>query len=107
MMCNISPILVIFVIMLNFNICGAIEKPQNPFVKDAQDANEEKTTITTDHTVQKQEFVSVKNIVIATSPSTNGIGNVICSLINYNQQKIGLKCSTKEGEGSVANIKAH
>ena len=106
MMHNISVILIFYVIMLNFNICGAIEKPQNPFAKDGQDTKEEKTTITTDSTVQKQEFVSVKNIVIATSPSTSGIGNVLCSLVNYNQQKIGLKCNTKEGEGSVANIEA-
>ena len=106
-MLNINVIFtLVYVATLVLSTCNAIEKPQNPFVKDNQDIKKSKPIVTTDNNVLKQDFVNLKNIVIATSPSTNGIGNVICSLINYNQQKIGLKCSTKEGEGSVVNIKA-
>ena len=90
---------------LSFNISYAIEKPQSPFMENNQEAKKNSIAIIND-SPPKQEFVSLKNITIATSPSTHNIGEVICSLINYNQQKTGIKCNTKKGEGSIKNIEA-
>ena len=57
------------VIALNLNTCYSIEKPQSPFIEEEQGIQEAHVTTTND-TVPKRRFVTLKNITIATYPST-------------------------------------
>jgi TRAP transporter TAXI family solute receptor len=119
------------VLMLSPGFCSAIELPKNPFAKEVPDPQQsvkqasadvitpqsaptvatkpaalQNTAVTVDKTIPKKNAIRIKNINIATTSSSGSIGDAICSLINYNQDKIGFKCSIKKLSGSLKNISA-
>ena len=119
------------ILALSPGFCSAIELPKNPFAKKVPDTQQsvkqvsdaadtaqsaptvptkpaalQNTTVTVDKTIPKKNAINIKNINIATTSSSGSIGEAICSLINYNQDKTGFKCSIKKLSGSLKNISA-
>ncbi len=92
--------------VINADTVFAIEKPQNPFEDKNLNSKEDNSQvkITTDKKVEKKEFLNQKTITIATSHSTNSVGQLICSLVNYNQHITGFNCVIKPTSGSLQNI---
>jgi TRAP transporter TAXI family solute receptor len=127
-MCGSRITIIVAFIFLGFlNFCYAFELPKNPFAKESQataapapatnttslpqnvpskPAVPKNMTITTDKSVSKKNGVKIRNITIATTSSSGSVGDAICSMINYNQEKIGFNCSIKEFSGAVGNMSA-
>ena len=104
---EIRPLFILLCIMLiNTDTVFAIEKPQNPFEDKNLNSKDDtsQVKITTDKKVKKKEFFNPKTITIATSHSNNSIGQVICSLVNYNQHITGFNCVIKSTLGSLQSI---
>jgi TRAP transporter TAXI family solute receptor len=61
--------------------------------------------VTTNKSVPKEKFINTNLIIIGTTVDCDEIGQTICSLVNYNQQTLGFKCSTKKSTGNSETLR--
>ncbi|MFQ3307730.1 MAG: TRAP transporter TAXI family solute receptor [Candidatus Midichloriaceae bacterium] len=86
------------VLFVNFDSLS-IEKPPTPFVQKQKAEISDKDT-----QVTKSTSIELKTIIIASSTNTKSIPEILCNLINYNQNIMGIKCSTKITDNTLESI---